>query len=66
MRKLKLKFEFFVRPTCRPLLWHTYRYITSDCDAVATIFEYQNYTKTHEDSAAGVLKAGFCHLFLIF
>ncbi|KAH9664197.1 putative beta-D-xylosidase 6 [Citrus sinensis] len=38
--------------------WGFKGYITSDCDAVATIFEYQNYTKTHEDSAAGVLKAG--------
>lgn len=36
----------------------TYRYITSDCDAVATVFEYQNYTKTAEDAIADVLKAG--------
>lgn len=35
-----------------------YRYITSDCDAVATVFEYQNYTKTPEDAVADVLKAG--------
>lgn len=34
------------------------RYITSDCDAVATVDEYQNYTKTPEDAVADVLKAG--------
>lgn len=39
--------------------WHNYRYITSDCDAVATIFEDQNYTKTSEDAVAVALKAGF-------
>lgn len=35
------------------------RYITSDCDAVATICEYQNYTKSPEDAVAAALKAGF-------
>lgn len=35
-----------------------YSYITSDCDAVATVFEYQNYTKSPEDAVADVLKAG--------
>lgn len=35
------------------------RYITSDCDAVATIFEYQNFTKTPEDAVALALKAGY-------
>lgn len=39
-------------------MWDKHRYITSDCDAVATIYEYQNYTKTPEDAIAGVLKAG--------
>jgi hypothetical protein len=34
------------------------RYITSDCDAVATIFEYQNYSKSPEDAVAIALKAG--------
>ncbi|XP_062005597.1 probable beta-D-xylosidase 6 [Rosa rugosa] len=38
--------------------WHFKGYITSDCDAVATVFEYQNYTKTAEDAVADVLKAG--------
>lgn len=38
--------------------WHDYRYITSDCDAVATIYEYQNYTKSPEDAVALALKAG--------
>ncbi|KAG8384194.1 hypothetical protein BUALT_Bualt04G0092700 [Buddleja alternifolia] len=36
----------------------TNRYITSDCDAVATIYEYHNYTKTPEDAVAAALKAG--------
>lgn len=36
-------------------LW---RYITSDCDAVAIIHENQTYTKSDEDSIAIVLKAG--------
>lgn len=36
-----------------------YRYITSDCDAVATIYEHHNYTKTAEDAVAIALKAGF-------
>lgn len=38
--------------------WGFNGYITSDCDAVATIYEYQNYTKTPEDAVAAVLKAG--------
>lgn len=38
---------------------HKHRYITSDCDAVATIYEYQNYTKSPEDAVAIALKAGF-------
>ncbi|KAL6953481.1 putative beta-D-xylosidase 6 [Sarracenia purpurea var. burkii] len=38
--------------------WGFKGYITSDCDAVATIFEYQNYTKTPEDAVAVALKAG--------
>ncbi|XP_015890541.3 probable beta-D-xylosidase 6 [Ziziphus jujuba] len=38
--------------------WAFKGYITSDCDAVATVFEYQNYTKTPEDAVADALKAG--------
>lgn len=34
------------------------RYITSDCDAVATVYEYQHYSKSPEDAVADVLKAG--------
>ena len=34
------------------------RYITSDCDAVATIFENNNFTKTKEEAVAVALKAG--------
>ncbi|KAL4582401.1 hypothetical protein LXL04_006949 [Taraxacum kok-saghyz] len=33
-------------------------YITSDCDAVATIYEYQSYAKSPEDAVALALKAG--------
>ncbi|KAH6771699.1 Glycosyl hydrolase family protein [Perilla frutescens var. frutescens] len=35
------------------------RYITSDCDAVATIYGDQNYTKTPEDVGAAALRAGW-------
>ncbi|KAJ8769353.1 hypothetical protein K2173_002557 [Erythroxylum novogranatense] len=38
--------------------WGFKGYITSDCDAVATIFESQNYTKSPEDAVAISLKAG--------
>lgn len=38
--------------------WGFNGYITSDCDAVATIFEYHNYTNTPEDAVALALKAG--------
>ncbi|KAF5463181.1 hypothetical protein F2P56_019117 [Juglans regia] len=38
--------------------WGFNGYITSDCDAVATVYEYQNFTKTPEDAVADVLKAG--------
>lgn len=41
------------------------RYITSDCDAVATIFENHNFTKTQEEAVAVALKAGLRY-FLIF
>lgn len=34
------------------------RYIASDCDAVATVYEYQKYAKSAEDAVADVLKAG--------
>ncbi|XP_043709942.1 probable beta-D-xylosidase 6 [Telopea speciosissima] len=38
--------------------WGFKGYITSDCDAVATVYEYHGYVKTPEDAAADVLKAG--------
>ncbi|MCD9645474.1 putative beta-D-xylosidase 6 [Datura stramonium] len=38
--------------------WGFDGYITSDCDAVATIYENHNYTKTPEDAVAVALKAG--------
>ncbi|KAA8546645.1 hypothetical protein F0562_003124 [Nyssa sinensis] len=38
--------------------WGLKGYITSDCDAVATVFEFQNYTKNPEDAVADVLKSG--------
>ncbi|XP_002527213.3 probable beta-D-xylosidase 6 [Ricinus communis] len=38
--------------------WGFEGYIVSDCDAVATIFEYQNYSKSAEDAVAIALKAG--------
>lgn len=44
------------------LLGMMYSYITSDCDAVATVFEYQHYTKNPEDAVADVLKAGLRNL----
>uniref|UniRef100_A0A7N0V939 Glycoside hydrolase family 3 C-terminal domain-containing protein n=1 Tax=Kalanchoe fedtschenkoi TaxID=63787 RepID=A0A7N0V939_KALFE len=47
--------------------WRFNGYITSDCDAVAIIYESHKYTKTPEDAAADVLKAGMdidCGLYL--
>lgn len=38
--------------------WGFKGYITSDCDAVATVYEYQHYVKSPEDAVADVLKAG--------
>lgn len=38
--------------------WGFDGYITSDCDAVATIYENQNYTRSPEDAVAVALKAG--------
>ncbi|XP_055802869.1 probable beta-D-xylosidase 6 [Solanum dulcamara] len=38
--------------------WGFDGYITSDCDSVATIYEYQNFTKTPEEAVAVALKAG--------
>ncbi|KAM7276961.1 hypothetical protein ACFE04_018827 [Oxalis oulophora] len=38
--------------------WGFKGYITSDCDAVGTIVEYQNYTNSPEDAISDVLKAG--------
>ncbi|XP_008796726.2 probable beta-D-xylosidase 6 [Phoenix dactylifera] len=48
--------------------WGLEGYITSDCDAVAIIYEDQNYTKSPEDSIADVLKAGMdinCGTYLV-
>ncbi|KAK8495723.1 hypothetical protein V6N13_123909 [Hibiscus sabdariffa] len=48
--------------------WGFKGYITSDCDAVATIKEYQNYTRTDDDAVALVLKAGMdinCGTYLV-
>ncbi|MQL87578.1 hypothetical protein Taro_020122 [Colocasia esculenta] len=38
--------------------WGFQGYIASDCNAVATIFEYQGYVGTPEDAVADALKAG--------
>ncbi|OVA10053.1 Glycoside hydrolase [Macleaya cordata] len=38
--------------------WGFRGYITSDCDAVATIYEYQHYVTSPADAVADVLKAG--------
>lgn len=46
------------RHTPKSLQLENYRYITSDCDAVATIYEYHNYTRSGEDAVALALKAG--------
>ncbi|KAI6694996.1 hypothetical protein NL676_022706 [Syzygium grande] len=48
--------------------WGFKGYITSDCDAVATIFEYQHFVKTPEEAVADALKAGMdinCGSFLV-
>ncbi|KAL8058448.1 hypothetical protein ABFX02_03G018900 [Erythranthe guttata] len=37
--------------------WGFQGYIVSDCDAVSLIYEKQNYSKSHEDAVADVLKA---------
>ncbi|KAH6781223.1 Glycosyl hydrolase family protein [Perilla frutescens var. frutescens] len=38
--------------------WGFEGYIVSDCDAVSLIYEKQNYSQSHEDAVAEVLKAG--------
>ncbi|CAG7911558.1 unnamed protein product [Brassica rapa] len=38
--------------------WGFKGYITSDCDAVATIFDYQGYTNSAEEAVADAIKAG--------
>ncbi|MED6131849.1 hypothetical protein PIB30_013579 [Stylosanthes scabra] len=38
--------------------WGFQGYITSDCDAVATVYEYHKYAKSPEDAVADVLRAG--------
>lgn len=49
------------------LLLQKYRYIVSDCDAVATIYEYHNYSKSPEEAVALALKAGLVFkLFVLF
>uniref|UniRef100_A0A7N0V7L5 Uncharacterized protein n=1 Tax=Kalanchoe fedtschenkoi TaxID=63787 RepID=A0A7N0V7L5_KALFE len=45
--------------------WRFNGYITSDCDAVAIIYESHKYTKTPEDAAADVLKAGSVNVFIL-
>ncbi|TKY69995.1 beta-D-xylosidase 7 [Spatholobus suberectus] len=48
--------------------WGFKGYITSDCDAVATVYEYQKYAKSEEDAVADVLKAGMdinCGTFML-
>ncbi|CAM8942411.1 unnamed protein product [Rhodiola kirilowii] len=47
--------------------WNFKGYITSDCDAVALIYDRQGYAKTPEDAVVDVLKAGLdvnCNSFL--
>ncbi|KAL8514092.1 hypothetical protein ACS0TY_013274 [Phlomoides rotata] len=38
--------------------WGFQGYITSDCEAVAKLYKIQNYSASHEDAVADVLKAG--------
>ncbi|KAL5709639.1 xylan 1,4-beta-xylosidase [Ranunculus cassubicifolius] len=38
--------------------WGFNGYIASDCDAVATVYEYQHYAQSPEDAVADVIKAG--------
>ncbi|KAK9670139.1 hypothetical protein RND81_13G180300 [Saponaria officinalis] len=38
--------------------WGFQGYLASDCDAVATIYEYQHYVNTAEDAVSDALKAG--------
>ncbi|CAA2961890.1 probable beta-D-xylosidase 7 [Olea europaea subsp. europaea] len=38
--------------------WGFHGYITSDCDAVAAIYDVHKYTKSPEETVADVLKAG--------
>ncbi|MCL7049567.1 hypothetical protein MKW94_028992 [Papaver nudicaule] len=48
--------------------WGFQGYITSDCDAVGTIYEYQHYVQSPEDAVAVALKAGTdinCGSFLV-
>ncbi|PIA54809.1 hypothetical protein AQUCO_00901003v1 [Aquilegia coerulea] len=40
------------------LEWGFKGYIASDCDAVATVYEYQHYAHSAADAVADVLKAG--------
>ena len=63
--KIPITFHFILTAFCH--LFNPYvtpgcpndRYITSDCDAVATVYEYQHYVNSPEDAVADVLKAGF-------
>ncbi|WVZ12054.1 hypothetical protein V8G54_016584 [Vigna mungo] len=48
--------------------WGFKGYITSDCDAVATVYESQKYVNSSEDAVADVLKAGMdidCGTFML-
>lgn len=42
----------------KKLYFISFRYITSDCDAVSIIYDDQGYAKTPEDAVADVLRAG--------
>jgi len=43
---------------CYNFFYGKCRYITSDCDAVAVMFEDHKYAKAPEDAVADVIKAG--------
>lgn len=53
--------SFFFCDVYTTIFIYTYflfRYVTSDCDAVAIIYENQTYSSSPEESIADVLKAG--------
>lgn len=69
--KIPRTFHFILIPYCHlvnPYVtpgWPKGRYITSDCDAVATVYEYQHYANSPEDAVADVLKAGLLFKILV-